>query len=65
MELHYCTIGGRDGRSSYFFKDSMAAQAVRDAQNDRAVRMGIKARYAVETVADEALSPDQIAKEVR
>ena len=59
--LYYTTIGGEQGRASFYFKSEDKAKARCDDQNARAEGMGIKARYSVESRPEEGIE----AKEIR
>ncbi len=50
-QVHFATLdGSQKGRSSHYFGDIKHAGTVCDTQNDRAKKLGIKARYAVVTM---------------
>lgn len=60
MIVYFSTIGGREGRSSRFYKFQNHAQDVTDKQNERAEKLGIKAVYLVGSCDAEGIPTKEI-----
>lgn len=60
--LYYAAIDGRENRSSHFYRDEGVASDTVDAQNARAVELGIKARYQLCSETDTSLI---LSKDIR
>lgn len=62
--LHYTTLGGRNQRASNYYTNPEAAGLHAGLQNERAGRLGLKARYAVESCDGTGIDKKDIRDDV-